>query len=105
MYLEEHRIDGLKLQDAIKKLRERPYEQYKEEPVEGVEPIKNEKLANKTKLRKYIKKIKVQTLKGDDDEEDTYKKLAPSIRETDPSIEDVTPTSPLTKQNNPFRIN
>lgn len=32
-----------------------------------MEPIKNEKLAKKKKLRKYIKKIKIQNLKGDEE--------------------------------------
>lgn len=66
MYQEEHGIDGLKFEDAVKKIKERPYDQYKEEHVDGMEPLKNEKLAKKSKLRKYIKKIKIQNLKDDD---------------------------------------
>lgn len=67
LYQEEHGIANLKLDDAIKKLRERPYEHYKEDTVEGMEQVKNEKLARKQKIRKYIKKIKIQHLNGDED--------------------------------------
>ncbi|KAL9912201.1 pentatricopeptide repeat-containing protein 1, mitochondrial [Glossina fuscipes fuscipes] len=66
LYQEEHGILGLKLDDAIKKLRQRPYDYYKEDTIDGLENIKNEKLARKQKLRKYIKKIKVENLKGDE---------------------------------------
>ena len=59
-------VSGLKLEDAIKKLTERPYDYYKESDVEGLEPQKNEALVKKQKLRKYIKKIKVDNLKGEE---------------------------------------
>ncbi|KAM7356823.1 pentatricopeptide repeat-containing protein 1, mitochondrial-like [Cochliomyia hominivorax] len=71
LYQEEHAIDGLKLEDAIKKIKERPYEHYKEEGIEGMEPLKNEKLSKKNKIRKYIKKIKIQNLKGDENTDNT----------------------------------
>ena len=59
-------MSGLKLEDAINKITERPYEFYKEQSTEGFEALKNEKLLKKQKLRKYIKKIKVENLKSDD---------------------------------------
>lgn len=59
-----------------------------------MEPLKNEKLASKQKLRKYIKKIKLQHLKGDED--------------GTPSLENMqvkTIDSPkVTNANNPFRV-
>uniref|UniRef100_A0A1I8MYB1 PROP1-like PPR domain-containing protein n=1 Tax=Musca domestica TaxID=7370 RepID=A0A1I8MYB1_MUSDO len=94
LYLEEHGLSNLKIDDQIKKIRERPYEHYKEDPVDGMEPLKNEKLASKQKLRKYIKKIKLQHLKGDED--------------GTPSLENMqvkTIDSPkVTNANNPFRV-
>ncbi|XP_017467719.1 PREDICTED: pentatricopeptide repeat-containing protein 1, mitochondrial isoform X2 [Rhagoletis zephyria] len=66
LYYEEQGIAGLKLDDAIKKVREHPNQQYKEEDVEGLEPIKNKELSKKQKIRKYIKKIKIENLRSDD---------------------------------------
>uniref|UniRef100_A0A1A9ZMI7 PPR_long domain-containing protein n=1 Tax=Glossina pallidipes TaxID=7398 RepID=A0A1A9ZMI7_GLOPL len=66
LYQEEHGILGLKLDDAIKRLRQKPYDYYKEDAIDGLENVKNEKLARKQKLRKYIKKIKIENLKGDE---------------------------------------
>lgn len=64
---EEYGIEGLKLEDAIKKIKPRPYQHYKEDTVEGLEDDKNVKLSKKSKMRKYIKKIKVQHLRDDDE--------------------------------------
>ncbi|KAI8129541.1 mitochondrial, Pentatricopeptide repeat-containing protein 1 [Lucilia cuprina] len=105
LYQEEHGIDGLKLEDAIKKIKERPYDHYKEQDGEGIEPIKNEKLAKKTKLRKYIKKIKIQNLKGDEQLAAQNTQLLNSTTE-ETNNEDIGDKQ-QTKQsnpNNPFRI-
>lgn len=64
-FQEEFGIAGLKLEDAIEKLKERPYQQYKEPDIGAVEPLKNEILSKKQKIRKYIKKIKIKDLKDD----------------------------------------
>lgn len=64
---EEHKIAHLKLEDAIKKMRERPYQQYSQEEGSWQEPLKNTRQLRKQKLRKYIKKIKIATLQDDDD--------------------------------------
>jgi len=58
-------LAGLKLEDAIAKIKERPYEKFKLPPVEGMEPLKHEQLKHKTKQRKYIKKIKIDQLQDD----------------------------------------
>uniref|UniRef100_A0A1A9X0I1 PPR_long domain-containing protein n=1 Tax=Glossina brevipalpis TaxID=37001 RepID=A0A1A9X0I1_9MUSC len=68
LYQEEHGILGLKLDDATKKLNQKPYDQFKEDTIDGLESIKNEKLSHKPKMRRYIKKIKIQNLKGDEDQ-------------------------------------
>lgn len=65
MWYEEQGIAGLKLEDAIKKIKERPYQQFKENETDGLEENKNEKFLRKQKLRKYIKKIKIKDLKDD----------------------------------------
>ncbi|XP_016989806.1 pentatricopeptide repeat-containing protein 1, mitochondrial [Drosophila rhopaloa] len=65
LYYEELGLAGLKLEDAIAKVKERPYEKYKVPPVEGMEPLKHEHLKRKTKPRKYIKKIKIDELQDD----------------------------------------
>ncbi|XP_061401641.1 pentatricopeptide repeat-containing protein 1, mitochondrial [Musca vetustissima] len=98
LYLEEHSLANLKLDDQIKKIRERPYEHYKETPVDGMEPLKNEKLASKQKLRKYIKKIKIQHLKGDED--DTPQLESVQEDSTQKSID----KPKVTNVNNPFRV-
>uniref|UniRef100_A0A1I8QCC8 Pentacotripeptide-repeat region of PRORP domain-containing protein n=1 Tax=Stomoxys calcitrans TaxID=35570 RepID=A0A1I8QCC8_STOCA len=94
LYKEEQGIANLKLDDAIKKLRERPYQQYKEDYEEGMEPLKNQKIAQKQKLRKYIKKIKIQNLKGDEDDINVLEELkeAPAL-------------TPPKNEKNPFRSN
>lgn len=122
MYQEEHGIDGLKLEDAIKKLKQRPYDHYKEANPEGMEPLKNEKLMKKQKMRKYIKKIKIQELKGDEEDSSDLEYLsntklpedkkiqlvdaAPTLNQKDYHNENSQPR--VTKQNvntnNPFRI-
>ncbi|XP_011195737.2 pentatricopeptide repeat-containing protein 1, mitochondrial [Zeugodacus cucurbitae] len=71
LYYEEQGIAGLKIEDAIKKIREHPYQQYKDEDFEGVEPLKNQELSKKQKVRKYIKKIKIENLR-DDTKESLY---------------------------------
>lgn len=105
MYQEEHGIDGLKLEDAIKKIKQRPYDHYKEDEVEGVEPLKNEKLAKKNKMRKYIKKIKVQHLKGDEELLNTETKQienTPTESEKEYAVQDK--QNEKINTNNPFRI-
>ncbi|KAH8398384.1 hypothetical protein KR215_009520 [Drosophila sulfurigaster] len=75
LFLEEHGLTGLKLEDAVNKLKERPYAQYKETPVEGIEPTKHEEVKRKTKVRKYIKKIKIAELRDDPSEASFTKRL------------------------------
>ncbi|XP_052845835.1 LOW QUALITY PROTEIN: pentatricopeptide repeat-containing protein 1, mitochondrial [Drosophila gunungcola] len=65
LYYEELGLAGLKLEDAIAKVKERPYQKYKEPAAEGMEPLKHEQLKRKTKIRKYIKKIKIDELQDD----------------------------------------
>lgn len=50
------------MEDAIKKLKESPYEQFKEGSGQGYENLKNEKQQREKKVRKYITKIKVNQL-------------------------------------------
>ena len=64
---EEHHIAGLQLQDAIKKISQRPYEQFKEKQPPGFEEIKNEEFIRKQKVKKYINKIKINDLKEDEE--------------------------------------
>ncbi|XP_067645278.1 pentatricopeptide repeat-containing protein 1, mitochondrial [Eurosta solidaginis] len=64
-YYEEQGLSGLKLEDAIKKIRQHPDKQFKEEDIDGIEPVKNEALSKKQKIRKYIKKIKIENLRND----------------------------------------
>ncbi|EDW76723.1 uncharacterized protein Dwil_GK19803 [Drosophila willistoni] len=79
MFYEEHGLSNLKLEDAIAKIKERPYAQYKKPNVEGMESLKHEQIKRKTKLRKYIKKIKINELQDDPDpprlRESTVKQL------------------------------
>ncbi|BFF99613.1 pentatricopeptide repeat-containing protein 1 mitochondrial [Drosophila madeirensis] len=65
LYYEEQGLTGLKLEDAIAKIKARPYAKYKESAVEGLEPLKHEQVKRKTKLRKYIKKIRIDELQDD----------------------------------------
>ncbi|KAH8278303.1 hypothetical protein KR044_010621, partial [Drosophila immigrans] len=65
LFNEEHGLTGLKHEDAVNKLKERPYAQYKEGAVSGIEPTKHNEVKRKTKMRKYIKKIKIVELKDD----------------------------------------
>lgn len=110
LYQEEHGINGLKLEDAIRNIKERPYEQYKEGEIDGVEPLKNEKLSQKKKLRKYIKKIKITNLRGDEDLPEIDTKLLQNSNEiTDKKI--IFPQTEIDKRrltkipnpNNPFK--
>ncbi|XP_064547434.1 pentatricopeptide repeat-containing protein 1, mitochondrial [Drosophila montana] len=75
LFYEEHGLSGLKLEDAIAKLKARPYAQYKEAPVTGVEPAKHEQVKRKTKIRKYIKKIKINELQDDPPVSDPVKRI------------------------------
>ncbi|XP_055913654.1 pentatricopeptide repeat-containing protein 1, mitochondrial [Eupeodes corollae] len=76
---EEHGIEGLKLEDAIKKLKQRPYQHFKEDSIDGVEDVKNVKLSKRSKMRKYIKKIKVHNLRGDPiDQSADVKRIEPA---------------------------
>lgn len=65
LYYEEQGIAGLKIEDAIKKIHEHPYQQYRDDEYEGVEPLKNQKLSKQQKVRRYIKKIKIENLRVD----------------------------------------
>ncbi|EDV96305.1 pentatricopeptide repeat-containing protein 1, mitochondrial [Drosophila grimshawi] len=65
LFYEEHGLSGLKLEDAVAKLKQRPYAQFKESPVTGLETAKHEQVKRKTKIRKYIKKIKIDELQDD----------------------------------------
>lgn len=104
LYQEEHGIDGLKLEDAIKKIKQSPYDQYKEDPIEGVEPLKNEKLARKNKTRKYIKKIKIQNLKGDEELSCPEAKMIENTIESDKGSAVQNTQNEKINTNNPFRI-
>nr|XP_017016653.1 pentatricopeptide repeat-containing protein 1, mitochondrial [Drosophila kikkawai] len=75
LYYEELGLTGLKLEDAIARVKERPYARYKEEPVEGKEPLKHEQIKRKTKLRKYIKKIKIDELQDDPPPREAFKRI------------------------------
>lgn len=64
-------MENLHLEDKIKKIKGKPFEQFKTPKEEGYEERKNERLLRKQKARKYIKKIKIETLKGDSEEVDS----------------------------------
>lgn len=104
----------MKLEDAIKKIKERPYDHYKEDDVEGMESLKNKKQATKNKLRKYIKKIKIENLQGDElsqpdtklldnCEEKSANKVVSSPKFVNKKDVENQPTK-KTNLNNPFRI-
>lgn len=70
LFQEEHKIAHLKLEDAIKKIQARPYQQYTDEQYSDEiyqESLKNVKQSRKQKLRKYIKKIKIDSLQDDEE--------------------------------------
>ncbi|KAH8378670.1 hypothetical protein KR009_000641 [Drosophila setifemur] len=69
LYYEELGLAGLKLEDAIIQVKERPYAKFKAQPVDGMEPLKHEQIKRKTKQRKYIKKIKIDELQDDSPKE------------------------------------
>lgn len=75
LFYEEHGLTGLKLEDAIAKLKPRAYAQYNETPITGLEPAKHEQVKRKTKLRKYIKKIKIDELQDGPRLSDPIKRL------------------------------
>ncbi|KAH8310133.1 hypothetical protein KR067_010135 [Drosophila pandora] len=62
LFYEELGLAGLKLEDAIAKVKESPYAKFKEHTEEGLEPLKTDQVKRKTKVRKYIKKIKIDQL-------------------------------------------
>lgn len=75
-----------------------------------MEPIKNEKLAKKKKLRKYIKKIKIQNLKGDEELTQANTKFLDNAQDNkadqtpEPSsMENEKQTINKTNLNNPFK--
>ncbi|XP_034483232.1 pentatricopeptide repeat-containing protein 1, mitochondrial [Drosophila innubila] len=76
LFYEEQGLSGLKLEDAVIKLKERPYAQYKATPETGMEPTKHEQVKRKTKARKYIKKIKIDQLSDDPSESNPFKRIA-----------------------------
>ncbi|ALC43076.1 CG4611, partial [Drosophila busckii] len=65
LFKEEHGLTGLQVEDAVAKLKQRPYAQYQQQSVDGLEPNKHEQIKRKTKVRKYIKKIKIHELQDD----------------------------------------
>ncbi|KAH8324024.1 hypothetical protein KR074_007412 [Drosophila pseudoananassae] len=65
LYYEELGLHGLKLEDAIAKVKESSYAKFKEQTEEGLEPLKSDQIKRKTKVRKYIKKIKIDQLQDD----------------------------------------
>ncbi|XP_017956164.1 pentatricopeptide repeat-containing protein 1, mitochondrial [Drosophila navojoa] len=75
LFYEELGLTGLKLEDAIAKLKPRAYEQYTEDSVTGQEPAKHEQVKRKTKLRKYIKKIKINELQDGPQLSDPVKRI------------------------------
>jgi len=75
VFYEEQGLTGLKLEDAINKLKERPYAQYQEPFVTGIEPAKHKKVKRKTKERKYIKKIKIAELSDDPNPSNPFKRI------------------------------
>lgn len=75
IFYEEQGLTGLKLEDAINKLKERPYAQYQEPSVTGMEPTKHEEVKRKTKDRKYIKKIKIAELSDDPYPSNPFKRI------------------------------
>lgn len=75
-----------------------------------MEPIKNEKLAKKKKLRKYIKKIKIQNLKGDEELTQANTKFLDNAQDNNAdqtpepsSMENEKQTINKTNLNNPFK--
>ncbi|KAM8711006.1 hypothetical protein ACLKA7_017609 [Drosophila subpalustris] len=75
LYYEEQGLAGLKLEDAVNKVKERPYAQYKEATVTGIEPTKHEQVKRKQKVRKYIKKIKIAQLSDDPGDANPFKRI------------------------------
>lgn len=71
VWYEEHGLEKLHLDDKIKKIKGKPFEQFKTPKQEGYEQRKNEKLLHKKKARQYIKKIKIQNLCGDEEKPKT----------------------------------
>lgn len=53
--------------EAIKIVREHPWEQFKYDQPDGMEDIKNPKLRHKKKLNRFIKRIKTDSLRNDED--------------------------------------
>lgn len=53
-------------EEAVKIVREHPWEQFKYGQPEGMEDLKNPKLRHKKKLNRFIKRIKTDLLRDDD---------------------------------------
>lgn len=75
MFYEENGLSNLNLEDAIAKIKDRPYTQYKEAAVVGLEPTKHEFVKRKTKVRKYIKKIKIDELSEGSANQNPFKRI------------------------------
>ncbi|KAH8402890.1 hypothetical protein KR222_009141, partial [Zaprionus bogoriensis] len=75
LFYEEHGLASLKLEDAVGKLKQRPYDQFKEPGPTGLEPMKHEHLTRKRKVLKYIKKIKIEELRDDPRRPDQLKRI------------------------------
>jgi pentatricopeptide repeat domain-containing protein 1 len=57
-------LKDLPVQEAVKKVREHPWEQFKQSQAVGFEAEKNQKLKHKKKMERYIRRIKVEQLAG-----------------------------------------
>lgn len=75
MFYEEYGLSDLNLEDAIAKTKHRPYAQFKEAAVAGLEPTKHELVKRKTKVRKYIKKIKIDELSEGPANQNPFKRI------------------------------
>lgn len=64
-------LKGLGLDDAVGVVRQHPWEQFKEPQAEGYEATKNPKLRHQKKKQHSIRKIKVEELKDDDEDDDS----------------------------------
>lgn len=73
VFYEEYGLAGLSLEDAISKMKERPYAQFNEPVLNGLETTKHELVKRQTKMRKYIKKIKIDKLSDDPSIQNPFK--------------------------------
>jgi pentatricopeptide repeat domain-containing protein 1 len=59
-------LKDLKVEEAVKKVRDHPWDQFRNTQKEGFEEEKNKKLKHKKKIERYIKRIKVDQLESDE---------------------------------------